>query len=188
MASDLVQRFVEKHAALSGKPHCAASVEVAAEIIAEVFSATGARRVALANLAPGLTSAIEKKAAELSIEVIKEPYPASSLPHAIDEAQVGVTGMAFGIAQTATLAEVALDDAQRLVSALPRTHIGIVYAKDIVETLEDASPLMRTIFHQNPTNCAVSFISGPSRTGDIELKLTLGVHGPGEQHAIIIED
>ncbi|MFA6243532.1 MAG: lactate utilization protein [Candidatus Hydrogenedentales bacterium] len=188
MATEHTQRFMEKHLALSGKPHCVTSKEAAADIIAAVLAATAARRVALANLSPELTSAIEQKASALSIEVIKEPYPASSLPHSIDEAQVGVTGIAFGIAQTATLAEVATNDAQRLVSALPRIHIGVVYAEDIVETLEDAAPLLRSIFEQFPENCAVSFISGPSRTGDIELKLTLGVHGPGEQHAIIIED
>ncbi len=188
MDTDLVQRFMDKHTVLSGKPHRVASAGIAAEIVAEVLSAAGAHRVALANLDPELCSAVEQRATALAIEVIKEPYPASSLPHSIDEAQVGVTGMAFGIAQTATLAEVATNDAQRLVSALPRIHIGVVYAKDIVESLEDAAPLLRSIFEQNPANCAVSFISGPSRTGDIELKLTLGVHGPGEQHAIIIED
>ncbi|MBX7257709.1 MAG: lactate utilization protein [Candidatus Hydrogenedentes bacterium] len=188
MASNVVTRFMEKHAALSGKPHRVRSSAEAADAIADILAAIGAQRVALANLSQELSAAIERTLSGKVLELRKEPFPASTLPHAIDDCQAGITGMAFGIAQTATLAEIAVNDAQRLVSALPRTHIGIVHAKDVVETLEDAAPLLRSIFQQNPSNCTVSFISGPSRTGDIELKLTLGVHGPGEQHAIIIEE
>jgi len=76
----------------------------------------------------------------------------------------------------------------RLASSLPDTHIGIVYASTLVPRLIDAAPKMREIFTAYPNNVTVSFISGPSRTGDIELILTLGVHGPEAAHAIIIED
>lgn len=188
MNTNLVTQFMERHAALSGMPHRVDSVESAADAIVSVVNDLGARKVALANLPPRLLDAIRHRFSELPVEIIEEPFPASALPHAIDEAEAGVTGMAFGIAQTATLAEVAINDAQRLVSALPRTHIGVVFARDLVQTLDDAAPLLREIFQRHPTHCAVSFISGPSRTGDIELKLTLGVHGPGAQHAIIIEE
>jgi L-lactate dehydrogenase complex protein LldG len=188
MTSELVRAFVESHAAVSGKPHVAGSVAEAAGIIGEVLRGLDAKRVALANLPGALAVAVEERARALDIVVLKEPFPANTLPHAIDEANVGVTGMAFGIAQSGTLVEVVLNDASRLVSALPRVHIGVVWAKDIVARLEDAAPRLRAVFEQHSTNCVVSFITGPSRTGDIELKLTLGVHGPGEAHAVIIQE
>ena len=50
----------------------------------------------------------------------------------------------------------------------------------------DAAARLRTFFDQNPTNATVSFISGPSRTGDIHMRLTLGVHGPETTHAVVV--
>src|SRR5690606_34356432 len=94
----------------------------------------------------------------------------------------------FAIADTATLVEASTNDAVRLVSSLPRVYIGIVWASTVTPTLRDAAPLMRPYFEDNAGGIVLSFISGPSRTGDIELKLTLGVHGPETAHVIIIED
>ena len=118
-----------------------------------------------------------------SIRVLEPPYPAKGLPELLDAAQVGITGVDWGIAETSTLVEVCTDDAVRLVSGLPRTHIGILRASALVEKFTDAAAPLH-----HPENCSISFISGPSRTGDIEMILTLGVHGPERAHAIIIED
>jgi L-lactate dehydrogenase complex protein LldG len=61
-----------------------------------------------------------------------------------------------------------------------------LHAADIVNRFEEGAARIRDIVKQHDENLVISFISGPSRTGDIELKLTLGVHGPGEAHAVII--
>ena len=82
--------------------------------------------------------------------------------------------------------EFATDDAHRLVSALTLVHIGVFRAADIVENLMEAAAPIRNFYNANPRNATVSFISGPSRTADIEMRLILGVHGPAETHAIII--
>ena len=80
--------------------------------------------------------------------------------------------------------------------ALPRSLDGVRILlveddediRDLMRiVLEDAAPRLRALFQENPRNCVVSFISGPSRTGDIEMILTLGVHGPETAHAIIVE-
>jgi len=120
--------------------------------------------------------------------VLKEPYAAQGLPDAIDSAQVGVTGIAFAIAQSGTLVEVAVNDAVRLVSALPRTYIGVVRKSTILDRFDEAAAEVRRISARHDGNLTISFISGPSRTGDIEMKLTLGVHGPEKAHAVIIDD
>ena len=122
------------------------------------------------------------------LRLLQPPYAADTLPGAIDEAEVGITWMDFAIARTGTLVETALDDATRLASALPRTHIGLVSAREFVDELEAAAPRIRQTLLDNPENCTVSFLSGPSRTGDIEMKLTLGVHGPESAHVIVLAE
>lgn len=182
----VVERFVCSFEAVAGVAHVAATVVDAADTVLEIIAEKRARVLALANLPDRIVDDVARRAVEAGIDVLKEPYPAESLPGLIDKADVGVTGMRFGIAQTGTLVEVAVNDAVRLVSALPRTHIGVVCASDLVEHYNDAAPLIRAIFTEHSRNCVVSFMSGPSRTGDIELKLTLGVHGPESAHAIIL--
>jgi L-lactate dehydrogenase complex protein LldG len=188
MANSIIEEFIRAYTAVSGFAHRVAGEIEAARTIADIAGATATKRIALAQLSPSLTGQTETACAACGIEVLKEPFSAESLPHVIDQCSVGVTGIAKAIAQTGTLIEVSTNDAVRLVSALPRTHIGVVRASDILEELADAAAHVRASFEANPRNCVVSFLSGPSRTGDIEMILTLGVHGPEAAHAIIIED
>jgi L-lactate dehydrogenase complex protein LldG len=67
---------------------------------------------------------------------------------------------------------------------LPETHIAVVSASRIVAGHEEAFALMRAERGQLPR--AVNFISGPSRTGDIEQTIVLGAHGPYRVHAIVV--
>lgn len=176
--------FSKSYEALSGVVHKVASEQAAADEIVSIFKTKDAKCVALANLTDSLVAAIQARCD--GITVLKEPYEADTLPGAIDAADVGVTGIAFAIAQSGTLVEAATNDATRLVSALPRAHIGVLPADDIVDQYEEGAARIRDIVKKHDTNLVISFISGPSRTGDIELKLTLGVHGPEEAHAVII--
>lgn len=178
--------FTSRFETLSGIVHKVASKEDAARKILEICREQQVSCLALANLDEDLISYIEQQCGEL--KVIKEPYAADSLPLAIDEAQVGVTGIEFAIAQSGTMVEVSTNDAVRLVSSLPRTYIGVFEESRIIDDYFRSSGLIRKIIARHQRNVVVSFISGPSRTGDIELKLTLGVHGPEEAHAVIIED
>lgn len=181
----VVEEFTTAFEKVSGVAHVARSVADIPEIVRKVAEERKAKCIALANLPIGVAESIAK-AFDADTEVLREPYDAAALPCTIDRANVGITGIAFGIAQTGTLVEIATNDAVRLVSALPRTHIGVVNAADLVAQYDDAAPRVRALFDENPANCVVSFLSGPSRTGDIELKLQLGVHGPESAHAIIV--
>ncbi len=181
---DLYQEHLES---LHGHFHRASSIERASDIILSIIRESEATCIATAHLPATLQSLVADQCTAYEIEVLAEPYAyEGGLQNTIDRAQVGVSGADFAIARTSTLVEITTNDACRLVSAMPKTHIGIVYEDDFVETLEDASPLLREAFNKHDTNSAVSFISGPSRTGDIELRLTLGVHGPEIVHTIVI--
>jgi L-lactate dehydrogenase complex protein LldG len=156
--------------------------------VVEILKDAEVTDAVLAALPAELNQALARELEGAGIGSAGEPFPARDLPARIDRAQAGITGAAYAIAQSGTLVEVATDDAVRLVSSLPRLHIGIVRESDILPHFEDAAGRLRELFAANEAGCAVTFISGPSRTGDIELKLTLGVHGPETAHAIVIRD
>ncbi len=187
MAGDSIQRFKQKYEALAGIVHLAASTDEAADIVASILRETDARRVAIGELTGGLQEAVEAWCEGAGVAVLKPPFQHAELPHKIDTAQVGVSMAAFAIAETGTLVEFATDDAFRLVSTLPGVHVGLFRAEDLVETLKEAAPRIRDFYEANPHNATATFISGPSRTADIEMRLTLGVHGPAVAHAVVVK-
>jgi L-lactate dehydrogenase complex protein LldG len=71
------------------------------------------------------------------------------------------------------------------VSLLPPVHIAVVNSRDIHLTIGDA---LAAVGQENSLSRAITFITGPSRTADIELTLTVGVHGPKELHVIVIDE
>jgi L-lactate dehydrogenase complex protein LldG len=89
---------------------------------------------------------------------------------------VGVTGAFCAIAETGTLMMLSGEATPATTSLLPETHVAVLDPSRIVATMEDAWDLMRREYKQPPR--AVNFISGPSRTADIEQTVTLGAHGP----------
>lgn len=187
MPSELADTFAEILRSLRGIPHFASDIDAAAAIVSTIVSEAQVRVIAIADLRE-LMEPVRARLAALDIEVLSPPFATATLPDAIDPAQIGITFAQYGIAESATLIEVATDDAMRLVSALPRTHIGIVRTSTLVPRLKDAATIIREAFGRHGENIAVSFISGPSRTGDIEMILTLGVHGPETVHVILIDD
>lgn len=97
---------------------------------------------------------------------------------------VGITGAYCGIAETGTLAMLSGADTPGSVSLLPETHIAVLPRERIVAAMEDVWTLLRAEHGILPR--AVNFISGPSRTADIEQTVTLGAHGPSRVHIILV--
>lgn len=100
------------------------------------------------------------------------------------EDRTGITGAYCAIAETGTLVVLSGPDTPGSVSLVPETHIAILQASRIVQGMEDMWALLRAEHGMLPR--AVNFISGPSRTADIEQTVTLGVHGPARVHVILI--
>lgn len=97
---------------------------------------------------------------------------------------VGITTAQAAIADTGTLVLDSARERHRLVSLVPPVHIAIVDAATIFQTLGEALAFI----HQNGNiSPAVTFVTGPSRTADIELTLAIGVHGPQELYVIVNE-
>jgi L-lactate dehydrogenase complex protein LldG len=98
------------------------------------------------------------------------------------EAEVGVTGCHAAIAETGSLVLLSGPGSSRTVSLLPPLHVALVRPQDLYFGMGE-------FFESNGARMAeascCTFVTGPSRTADIELSLTIGVHGPGQVVVII---
>ncbi len=97
---------------------------------------------------------------------------------------IGITGAFCAIAETGTLMMCSGPDTPPAASLLPETHIAVLRRERIVVGMEDAWALLRGEHGVLPR--AVNFISGPSRTADIEQTVTLGAHGPYRVHILLV--
>ena len=97
---------------------------------------------------------------------------------------VGFTGCFCAIAETGTLLLLSAPDMPKLNALLPETHICVVPKHRIVHTMEDALALVRAEIGEPPR--AMFFVSGPSRTADIEQTIVIGAHGPYRVHVILV--
>lgn len=107
------------------------------------------------------------------------------------EADVGISGANLAVAESGTLVIVSNEGNARLVTSLPPVHIALVTAEKFVETLEQAASLIKALViasSGSKLTAYVSFITGTSRTTDIEKELVMGVHGPEELHIIILDN
>jgi L-lactate dehydrogenase complex protein LldG len=103
----------------------------------------------------------------------------------VGDDRLGVTGVFCAIAETGTLVVVSGADTPSATTLLPDTHVAIVSANRIVDTMEDAFALIRKERGSVPR--AINMISGPSRTGDIEQTIVLGAHGPFRVHILVVD-
>lgn len=156
--------------------------------LASTFEEIGAQEQAPLAIAAWLTSnalpltavcwpdfsSLDWRAAGLDVE----PRPAR------DGDLVGITGAFCAIAETGTLMLLSGPRTHATTSLLPETHIAIVHAARIVRTMEDAWRLLRDERGTLPR--AVNFVSGPSRTADIEQTVSLGAHGPYRVHIVLV--
>jgi len=106
---------------------------------------------------------------------------------AVDHDLVGITGVFRAIAETGTLMLCSGPATPATVSLLPETHIAVVPAPTILAGMEEGWAAARAEFGSaDAWPRAVNFISGPSRTGDIEQTIVLGAHGPYRVHVVIV--
>lgn len=97
-------------------------------------------------------------------------------------AGVGVTGCDAAVAETASLVMFSAPGRSRAVSLLPPFHVAIVERARLLPSMAEVFEIYRDRLNDSP---ACTFITGPSRTADIELTLTLGIHGPGRVAVIV---
>ncbi|KUK41418.1 MAG: Lactate utilization protein B/C [Clostridia bacterium 62_21] len=100
------------------------------------------------------------------------------------DADVGISELDFALAETGTLVQDATDVGKRLVSMLPPVHVALIRTRNILPSLRQ---MMGYLAKMDAVPGCVAFITGPSRTADIERVLTIGVHGPGRVIIVCID-
>ncbi|OSQ50171.1 LutC/YkgG family protein [Thalassospira alkalitolerans] len=104
------------------------------------------------------------------------------------EDAVSVTSSFGGVAETGSLMLRSGAQTPYTLNMLPDTHIAVVKASEIVGTYEEIWARLRTEDGQGNMPRTFLWVTGPSRTGDIEQTIQLGAHGPRRLHIVIVDD
>lgn len=173
MEKDLIKRFGEQARRLASDVERAASILEVPALIARYLRA---QRLPLQGVCWPALASCDWHGAGLAMQARA----------ARGDDMVGVTGAFLGIAETGTLMLLSGSLTPASMSLLPETHIAVIETKRVVATMEDAWDRLRLEQRELPR--AVNFISGPSRTADIEQTVTLGAHGPYRVLIIMVDD
>ena len=191
-----LERFREEFERVAGVFHRVARLDEVPEVIGRI----GRERQATSILSwhPGtlgvdLRQSLGREGFSVAIAPDADPDAAERESHrtAAATAEIGVTGVDWALAETGTLVLVSGRGRPRSTSLLPATHVAVFGRDRLVESLEQVGIMLEAL-HVDParamSGAVINFITGPSRTADIELTLTRGVHGPKEVHAIFVEE
>ena len=168
---DLLARFRAKAESLASSVDVVADYAEAPAAVARYLAAQGLGDAAVVS---GDIAGADWAACRLNV----------SVRGAVDSDRVGITGCFCAIAETGTLMLLSGPPTPATISLLPETHVALVPAARVVARMEDAFALLRT--ERGAVPRAVNFVSGPSRTGDIEQTIVLGAHGPCRVHLVIV--
>jgi len=189
-----LERFQAEFERVGGVLHRVATAAEVPVIIARLAAERGRRVVAWHGEALGLdvTTPLAAHGLETSAAPMGEVDAAERGRHRAlaANADLGVTGVDLAIAETGTLVVVSGAGRPRSASLLPPCHVAVFDRDVLVTSLLQAGLALEAWHEGSPPEgrgASINFITGPSRTADIELTLTRGVHGPREVHALFVE-
>ena len=190
-----LDRFGREFERVAGVLHRVGAADEVPGVVARIAAERGMRKV------------VAWPAATLGLDVVAplaaQGLEAAAMPGAdvdarererlravVAAADLGVTAADVAIAETGTLVLVSGAGRPRSASLLPACHVAVFDRDTLVESLLQMG-LVLEAWHEGAEpswrGAAINFITGPSRTADIELTLTRGVHGPREVHAVFVE-
>jgi L-lactate dehydrogenase complex protein LldG len=188
-------RFREEFERVGGVFHRVGSLVEVPNVIRGVAGEKGVREVVCwepAQLGLDLRPSLGAAGLTVSVAEAGQESAEARARHRAEAARagIGVTGCDFALAETGTLILLSGSGRPRSTSLLPDTHVAVFDRTRLLESLEQVG-IMLEVLHVDPerrmTGAMINFITGPSRTADIELTLTRGVHGPKEVHAIFVD-
>lgn len=173
--ADLAQLLTEI-GKLSGVTRRVASMEDFRAALAELVRLEGVKRATCWTTpemeAWGVATALQA----LGVEII----PADADKHRVASCELGITGVDAALPETGTLALTSSPERPRVASLLPRVHLALLRPAVL-------RPDLHQVFAETQAAGYSVLISGPSRTADIELTLTLGVHGPKSLYVWVMD-
>jgi L-lactate dehydrogenase complex protein LldG len=177
----LFPEFEERAKAVSAEVFRCTTAADAREALVRLVEAADVKKAVVVESplqrAAGVTEALRT----LGVEVFTDPEEIAA--HA-DTADIGISGVEFGVAETGSVFQDGTAIATRLVTILPPLHVVFLPSAHIVPGITEAFEIIAKNFE-----CGyVGFITGPSRTADIERVLTIGVHGPSRFAIIAVDE
>jgi L-lactate dehydrogenase complex protein LldG len=180
----LIKRFERELTALEGRLICCASLDLPGHVL-NLLQEKEIRSI-LAWNEVHLPSGLSKELKAAGIKVHTKLNSLNVQDGIITESMIpraGLTGAIAAVAETGTLVLPGGNGYTLSASMLPEVHIAIFHIQDLYHNLPQVFNLQQV--REAPTS---TLISGPSRTADIEMTLTIGVHGPSELHVFCVDD
>lgn len=176
----LYERFKTKMEAVSGECYRVKTLKEAEELVTKLLKTKGVETVALVD-SPLMSGLNLTELLPLSgVTVYKDRYQ-----EVTPTVGAGITEMRWAIAELGTLVQYAADVNERLCSAFTPIHIALVQTSSLLPDIMKAL----SVIHSEPQIPGfVGFVTGPSRTSDIERVLTIGVHGPEQLLAVFVDE
>ncbi len=148
----------------------------------ELTQEQGGSNLAGVGFAPDQMDILDALCNDVGLTLLKPPLRDHG-----DTIHTAVTPVSWGLAETGTLVLQSADEDVRLATMLANTHVACLRASQIKPGTESIQAELDQILKTEPATY-VAFITGPSRTADIERVLAIGVHGPQELHILIRKD
>lgn len=176
----LYERFKSKIEAVSGECYRVESLEQAKELVSQLLKNKGVQSVATVSSPLIQSLELADQLPKKGITVYKERYQ-----EVTQTVGAGITEVRWAIAELGTLVQYSDDVNERLCSSFTPIHIALIQTSYLLPNILKAME----IIHREPQIPGfVGFITGPSRTSDIERVLTIGVHGPEQLIAVFVDE
>lgn len=181
MTADCIALFEQRLTANSGVVTRVSGLPAAVEHACGLTVATGGRAVAAAGWSEAELALIGPLVAAAGLELLT----GDPRRRAVD-LHTGLTPALWAVAETGTLIVDSAAEDVRLASMLCQLHVAVLPVGRVRASLRELEPELAGLMGRGPGYLA--FISGPSRTADIERVLTIGVHGPAQLYVALLED
>jgi len=180
--TELYNKFKSKLEAVSGECYRVQTAQEAGKLVCQVLQQKGVQNVALLNASISEKGNLAHQLSEVGIAVYTDRFR-----EVTPDAQAGITQVNYAIAELGTLVQADADANvdQRLCSTLVPIHVALVATSQLIPTLMET---MATLHRLPQIPGFIGFITGPSRTSDIERVLTIGVHGPKQLVVVFVDE
>jgi L-lactate utilization protein LutC len=185
---DLLERFAESLAAVGGTAHGPLPAEEALDLLVRLCRERAAGAAVALSTGDSVVEqlGVEERLGAAGLEVLTPDDV--FWRERLAEAGVGVTGAVAAAAGSGTVGIACGLRAPRATSLVPPAHICLVFLATMVEDFAEALRRCTPTADDIDLPSGLVWVSGPSRSADLELVLTVGVHGPGSVDVIVVDE
>jgi L-lactate dehydrogenase complex protein LldG len=181
---DPLARFQAELSAAGGRAYLVADAPAAVAQVIALIQARNARRILVGRGDVLDRLALPERLRTLGLEVtITDDLPAEGVKEKLFAADLGVSGAYALVAETGSVVVASAPAEPRSLSLLPPVHVVVADRRQLLPDLFDLFASLAL-----PLPSCLTVVTGPSKTGDIELRLVTGVHGPGEVHVVLLTE